>query len=84
MLLGVSVHLNRMESQRKYEIANSNTSNIQYILAGFTVANHGSLGKNSMIHELVNSKMEMADAFIENVNFVKDNALKNERVERGT
>ena len=42
-------------------------------LAGSTVASHGSLGKNN---ELVNSQMEMADAFIENVNFVKDNALK--------
>ena len=76
MLLGVSVNLDRIESQRKEETANSNTSNIQYDLAGSTVANHGSLGKNSMIHELVNSQMEMADAFIENVNFVKDNSLK--------
>ncbi|GFH44487.1 predicted protein [Chaetoceros tenuissimus] len=70
MLLGVIVNLDRIET------ATSNTSNIQYDLAGSTVANHGSFGKNIMIHELVNSQMEMTDAFIENVNFVKDNALK--------
>lgn len=48
MLLGVSVNLDRMESQRKEETANSNTSNIEHdLVSRSTIANYGcSLGEN--------------------------------------